>query len=440
MAAVRAMAWVVLTVAAVTGAPAQSPSLPARSVDPVWSRIVPLRELSIEQDASGDVANGQRLKEAIDTLRPGDRLRVGGGTWSLEKKLTVDLMGTKDSPIWIEAHPGDKVVITRVDAKQNLMDVGSQKLTRFLAIRGFEFTGGSAGVRLHRCQDVWFDGNEVHHTEEAALTANSQNTARLHITRNHLHHTGGYGEGMYLGANNGAWITHGSVIALNHVHDTGGKQGDGIELKQGSYGNWIVGNTVHDTNYPAILVYGTAGKAPNRIERNICWGSKTNVMQVQGEALVRNNLLLGGGIGFHTHDHQGETRDLVFVHNTIVTQGLGADLATWGGRTGMVFANNAVYTLAGPAIRCENGSAGVRFEGNVVLGAVEGADAAGFAEGRGLHDFRGMDWNALLRDARPSEGSPLVDAGAAAHAVWEDLHGRERGSLVDVGCVERDER
>jgi hypothetical protein len=119
------------------------------------------------------------------------------------------------------------------------------------------------------------------------------NTSRLFLTRNHLHHGGGHGEGMYLGANEGEFIMSESVIALNHIHDCKGEsQGDGIEVKQGSWGNLIAENDVHDTQYPCITVYGTAGKPVNIIERNLCRRSADSTMQVQGEAIVRNNVLI----------------------------------------------------------------------------------------------------------------------------------------------------
>ena len=39
---------------------------------------------------------------------------------------------------------------------------------------------------------------------------------------------------------------------------------------------------------------GTAGKPVNIIERNLCRRSANSTMQVQGEAIVRNNVLIGG--------------------------------------------------------------------------------------------------------------------------------------------------
>src|SRR5690606_38988647 len=174
--------------------------------------------------------------------------------------------------------------------------------------------------------------------------ANSADTARLWLTRNEVHDTAGSGEGLYLGAARGAFVTAFSVIAHNHVYRCSGMQGDGIELKQGSYGNHIVGNVVHDTNYPCILLYGTGGRQPNVVERNVCYRSNDVVLQVQGEAIVFNNALFGGTAGFTSHDHEGATRDLVFAHNTVLCPGRAVSLAAWGGRPGMAFLNNAIYS------------------------------------------------------------------------------------------------
>jgi len=409
-----------------------------RAFEPTWAQTTPRRELELDYDyVISTVQNGARLASTVNSLRAGDRLFVGEGIWTFGPAFEVSLQGTADAPIWIEARAGQRVVITRADARQNLINVGSPSKgpSRFLCLRGLELRGGSAGLRLHQCSDVWIDGCEIHHTGEAGLTANTQHTDQLFITRNHIHHTGGYGEGMYLGANNGAVIMSRSVIAANHVHHCSGHQGDGIEIKQGSWGNWIVGNTVHDTQYPCLLVYGTGGKAVNVIENNILYGSEAVVLQVQGEALVRNNLVMGGAIGFHSHDHQSQTVDLALIHNTIVVEGLGADLASWNDRDGMVFANNAVYSKEGRAVVAEHGAQGVAMAGNVVLGAVQGAPATGFSSGRGLSDFRALSWDGSMQDPRPSEASALHGRGDRRFAVWADLFGMERAKQVGAGCA-----
>ncbi len=58
------------------------------------------------------------------------------------------------------------------------------------------------------------------------------------------------------------------------------------------------------------------------------------------------------------------------VHDTIVNAGRTANLSSWDGRAGMVFANNAVYSRDAESVRFPGGSTGVTLAGNVVLGGV----------------------------------------------------------------------
>jgi hypothetical protein len=286
------------------------------------------------------------------------------------------------------------------------------------------------------CNNVWFDRNLVHDLKDIGVSANSYDCSYLYLTRNEIHHTGGLGEGLYLGGNYGSVILRDSVIALNHVHHTyGTDQGDGIELKQGSYGNWIVGNYVHDTNYPCILVGGTNGKPINVIERNVCHTSINEVMQVQGEALVVNNLLVNGLFAFYSADHQGTTTNLKVVHNTIVNTGNAAILGQWAGKAGMVFANNACYSKTGMAIGFGNGTAGVTVSGNVASGTIYNV-SSGYKLGGGLADFVALTWNATQINGVPSTGSTLIGAGDPVWEALQDLTGALRTGTVEAGCLD----
>lgn len=280
---------------------------------PEWSAIAPKRVIS----HAG--ADGEALVKTVEALQPGDKLEIATGTYSVDRMWDVRVSGTREAPIWITADEGATVILTRPDAKQNVINIGQGGPVAFLCLRGLEFTGGSHGMRLGHCSEVWIDQCHIHHTGGVCLSANSADTRRLFLTRNHIHHGAGHAEGMYLGGNNASVIMSESVIALNHIHDCRGDQGDGIEVKQGSWGNLVAENHVHDTNYPCITVYGTAGKPVNIIERNLCYNSADSVMQVQGEAIVRNNILINGaGAGFASTDHQGKTLNLQVIHNTIL--------------------------------------------------------------------------------------------------------------------------
>ncbi len=404
--------------------------------DPPWSTAQPAQVIALDHDPlKSSIQNGAALKAAIAVLQPGDRLELGSGVWSVNSYFTIDRVGTAAAPIWIAAQAGATPVLTRPDALQNAVNVGAGGGARYLVLEGLEITGGDTALKIYDAMNLWIDLCEIHHCAGAGIAANTVDTAFLYITRNEIHHTAGTAEGMYLGANNAAAVTHGSVVALNHVHDTAGTQGDGIELKQGSWGNWIAENQVHDTQYPCILVYGTGGNPPNLIERNVCYRSGDNVMQVQGEALVRNNLLVDGAQGFQSHDHQGMSVDLVFVHNTIVNTGRGANLQSWNARPGMVFANNAVYSQGAESVRFGNGSLGVAIAGNVVLGPVVGA-SSGFSPGVGLSDFVDVAWNASSLDATPTAAGALIGRADPSWLVPSDLSGAALVPPYEPGCLD----
>lgn len=409
------------------------------SIEPDWADNTRGRTLRLPYDPRKSAEdNGAALWSALTQLQPGDTLKVSRGTYSIDRLTNLVLRGTERKPIWVigaEEEGDEKPVITRPDARQNVLNIasGDNDLTEFACIRGFEFTGGSSIMRIYNARDFWVDRCEFHNPGAESITANTRDTERLFITRNHLHHMENAGatcEGMYLGANNGKVRMSYSVIAENHVHDCRGTQGDGIEVKQGSHHNWIVGNTVHDTNYPCILVYGTDGNGVNVIERNTCWGSGDNTIQVQGEAIVRNNLIMAAkGSGFASTDHQGKTCNLAVVHNTIITSGRGMNLSSWNDRDGMLLANNVVYSERGEAIRFPNGAARVTVAGNVTVGNVVGI-TTGFTRGDGLDDFVDVAWDGSARDAHPVKRSAPTSAADRDHLLETDLHAAERKGRV----------
>ncbi|MEZ6015946.1 MAG: right-handed parallel beta-helix repeat-containing protein [Planctomycetota bacterium] len=426
--------------AGVAGAAPQS-SMAGRELRPeyvpAWASAPVAREVALDFDpALTEVANGARLRSAVAALQPGDRLTIGAGVWSVSSLFTVTLTGTAQAPIRIEARAGATPVLTRPDAGQNLINFGDAASTpRFLLLRGFELRGGSIGVRIERADDLWLDELHVHHTGAACVRASNHDTARLYVTRCELSHSSqvnGTGEGLYIGANSAAAVSRDAVVALNHVHDTGGTQGDGIELKQGSFGCLIAENVVHDTLYPGILVYGSGGGARNVIEGNVIWATVANPFQVQGEALVRNNVVFGGAnAAFVSFDHQGQVRDLEVVHNTFVTTtGDAARLQHWGGRPGMVLANNALYSQAGRSLNFLSGAAGVTLAGNVVFGPTWNDGGAVHTSANGASDFVDVAFDGARRDAHPTLGGALFGAAAAPFVSPSDATGAARVSAA----------
>ncbi len=397
----------------------------AVTYQPEWAAIAPKRVIQHTD------SNGGALVKAVAALQPGDKLEIAAGTYSVDRMWDVSVSGSREAPIWITAAVGAQVIFTRPDEKQNVINIGQSAPVSFLCLRGLEFTGGSHGMRLGHCSDVWIDQCHIHHTNGVCLSANSADTQRLHLTRNHIHHGAGHAEGMYLGANNGEHIMSESVIALNHIHDCRGDQGDGIEVKQGSWGNLVAENHVHDTNYPCITVYGTAGKPVNIIERNFCYNSADNVMQVQGEAIVRNNVLINGaGAGFASTDHQGKTLNLQVIHNTILNGTHAFRGGSWNDREGMILANNILYSRDANALHYANGNAGVLSTGNIVFGD---GPKDGCVKGRGFEDFPGVTLDGRKHDATPAADANLAHADAK-YLLPTDFHGKPR-TKNDSGAI-----
>ncbi len=408
----------------------------ASNYEPFWTSVQPKNIIKVIcQPNATDLQNGDALVKAVQQLIPGDQLVISGGTYSVNRLWDLSVSGTAEAPIWIVADQDAKVIITRPDARQNVLNVGHGQPVAYVCLRGLEFTGGSHGIRLGQCQNVWVDQCHIHHTQEVCLSANSADTNQLYLTRNTIHDGNGTAEGMYLGGNNGDVIMSESVIALNHVFNCRGSQGDGIEVKQGSWGNLIAENRIHDCNYPCITVYGTGGKPANVIERNVCYRSLDSVMQVQGEAIVRNNLLIDGKNGaFASTDHQGKTLNLHVIHNTMINSAHAFRGGSWNARSNMVLANNVIYSRAQNALHFANGYEGVTIAGNVVFGD---GPKAGSTLGHGLQDFQKLTWDAEQRDATPTLQSTFQH-GVAEFGLPVDLNGNPRETTAIIsGAVVR---
>lgn len=419
----------------------RTPPWETGSIYPTWKKVAPAREIKIEYDSDeSSVQNGQRLHTALAALVAGERLKIGAGQYTFARKVTLDLQGTETAPISIEALDNEQPpILTRSDARQNLLNIGERQPSRFLKLQGLELVGGSVGIRFGNCDNIWLDQCEIHRAEHGGITANTHNTSQVFLTNNHLHHfEKGTGEAMYLGANHSKAVMTYSVIANNHVHHCSGSQGDGIELKQGSHHNWIVGNKIHDTKYPCLIAYGTDGNGVNLLEQNLLYNGKSQGLQVQGEAIVRNNIVFHTeGDGFLSTDHQGKTRNLMFMHNTIVTAGRGVNLSSWGGREGMVFANNAIYSRDNLAVRFPTGCALVKIAGNVVLGGIQGcSNREGFSNGKGLDDFTSATLSSSEVKFSPAKNSALLNSANSSFTTEEDFTGTKFDKRTTAGAIE----
>ena len=376
------------------------------------------------------------VEAMINALQPGDELVVSGGTYTLTERFSFSIAGTESAPIVIRAADGETPVLHRPNANQNIVDIDDAE---HVTIRGMEFSGGSAGIRISGARFLTIEDCEVHDTGDVAIRANDSGVTyeSLRILRNHIHHTNNTGEGMYLGCNNAGCEVVSSLIEGNYIHHTNQpsvSQGDGIELKEGSFGNVIRDNVIHDTNYPCILTYASNG-APNIIERNVMWNCGDHGIQSAADAVIRNNIILGAsadGIAMQPHQ-SGSPSELLIVHNTVLNAG-GNAVSLRGISGSVLIANNALYALDGWAFFVNGGTSGLAFEGNAGMGGVfEGSLT--MLVGDVNVDFVGASFSgAPPMDVFPAQGSALEAAGSAAHVVADDFNGTAREGVPDVGA------
>ncbi|HVU04210.1 MAG TPA: right-handed parallel beta-helix repeat-containing protein [Polyangiaceae bacterium] len=388
--------------------------------------------------AAGKTVNigpGDDLPGAIAALSAGDELVLAGGTYSVSSRLSVGVSGAQGSPIVIRGADGATATITRPDANQNTINVDS---AQWVELRNLDVTGGSHGIRITDSSHVTIADCHVHDTGDVGISANAPGSdyADLHFVHDQVDHTGGTGEGFYLGCNDDGCRIHDSVIEKNWVHDTKDNvsQGDGIEVKDGSYGNAIRDNVIHDTGYPCIIVYGNAGHGGvNTIERNAMWSCGDHGIQAAADAVIQNNLIFSpASDGIHSQVHQSASPgNLQILHNTVISNN--AAYSASGVVGTILLANNALYAL-GNAINLTGTLTGVTATGNVGVGGVQGVSSGFSATGNAANDFVDVDFTAAHRNAYPKAGSALIAAGDPAHVVADDFDGTDRAGVADVGA------
>ncbi|MGB0133462.1 right-handed parallel beta-helix repeat-containing protein [Dokdonella sp.] len=385
-----------------------------------------------------EITPADNYRSAMQNLVAGDTLILHGGSYPLSSYFELTLNGTVQAPITIRAAVGENPVISYVNASQNIVNIRNSS---HLVIDGIEFTGGSRGIRLTASSDITIQNCHVHHTAANAISANDVGSvyARLTFVHNEIDHAGGTAEGFYLGCNNDDCRIHDSLIANNYIHHLNGAgvtQGDGIEIKAGSYANIVRDNVIHDTRYPGITLYHTNGNgAPNLIERNVVWASGDNGIQVTADAIVRNNIVLSAvahGIGIHG-SQGGSVGNLSIINNTVLKAS--GDALHINDITGSVLiANNALYAQSGRAVYADGTTSLVTMSANVGTGSLDGVGSGFNASGNITTDFASANYTgAPPMDLVPTAGLLVATANAATLAQ-DDFNAVPRTPQFDVGA------
>ena len=386
-----------------------------------------------------EIGPSDNLQAAVNALLPGDELVLRGGTYTLSSRFTINLTGTAEAPIVIRAKTGEIPVIVYPSSAQNTINV---EFSQYVTLRGLEVTGGSHGIRLRESSFITIEECHIHHTDDVALSANYSGSSYegLVLRRNHIHDTDHTGEGMYLGCNYNGCQMFDSLIEGNYIHHTDGptvSQGDGIEIKEGSFNNLVRDNVIHDTNYPCILTYSTVGNGgPNIIERNLMWGCGDHAIQSAADALIRNNIILGAvADGIRNQPHQtGVPSNLVITHNTVLAPSNSA-IRSNSISGSVVIANNALYAQNGDAIRVSGDTSQLAVVANAGDGSTTGIGAGFDSSGSLAADLMAASYSGQLpQNVYPKNSPHLVSGASMAYLVSDDFNALARGRDNDIGA------
>jgi hypothetical protein len=268
---------------------------------------------------------------------------VQPGVYSSRERLDLKLNGTANAPIVIEAQ-GAGVVITRPDPTENVINITD---STFFALGGIEVTGGSTGVRIQTASELMIYNSTIYDVGNVGISLNLRNTSSVYLVDNEIFGTKGNGEGIYAGSHDGTRTTHDSFFVGNYIHDLAAgpeSQGDGIEIKNRSYGNTVKWNYIVGTKYPGVTVYGAgqAGMPVNTIQENIILNSEDSGIQVTADALVQGNWISGKNVGIASRPFGNtKSRNVKILGNTIITDTFGIKVSQWNNSDNWI-ANNLI--------------------------------------------------------------------------------------------------
>lgn len=388
------------------------------------------------------------IQSMTDDLQAGDTLLIAPGTYDMDTWNIRNLAGEPGA--WIHIRPQSGTVVIRGVAANNVINVSNvhRVVIQDLEITYTGMTNGVDGIKFRggaSDHHVVLHGLHVHHVTGVGINSKANQASFLDISRCHIHDTGATGEGIYLGCHPGDCWVYDTVVRGNWVHDTRGDQGDGIEIKRGSYRTVVEDNVVYRTaGYPGITMYRSdrgAIEDNNIVRRNVVWQAVEGIFAV-AETTIENNVVFDCTYGINTRNYGGwGMSDLVLRHNTVYASGsIGLILDNWDVATGRMEArNNAIYqeTPAGLAIDADDGIGGATVEGNRHHGVSE---VAGSTAGPDPSvEFANASVVPGSVDLYPAPGSGLIDAAVSSAGPDEDFNRGPRphgATPADVGAYE----
>ncbi|MDP3879152.1 MAG: DUF1565 domain-containing protein [Dehalococcoidales bacterium] len=219
----------------------------------------------------GTIASPFRtIQEALQIVQPGDTIKLADGTYN--ETLKTISAGTPAAQIIIEPVDGSHPILDGGGGNMVLLTIGHSYYT----VRGIEFTNAKVGVRIEYATGVIFENNSIHHTGNEGMKLHFLSNDNI-IRNNKIWTTGIYGnaEGIYIGTapeQRSRYLGQpdvciNNIISGNEIWDVD----EGIDIKEDSSFNTVVGNIVHearDTNSGGINVRGDSNYFYNNLSYN----------------------------------------------------------------------------------------------------------------------------------------------------------------------------
>lgn len=358
--------------------------------------------------ATRTIHAGDDLYGMLATLGPGEVVEVEAGTYTSPGFAPMTWSGTASRPIVVRAAMGARPLLVNTPGNNNLDLYGS-----YFTLRGFEMTGGDIGVRI-AADHATLEDLDIHDVLDQGITCNrpGMDCSNIAIRRVEIASTGGLqtGTAITLGCSDSSCSMNTAIVEGCYIHDTMGSAGAGIAVWKHS-GVTVRDDVFYRTPGPAVVYQMSAGSGRDVVERNLVYLTQNNGIQIEGQIIVRNNLVVAAGQdGIASRKQDGSPPiNVDILHNTISANTTCIHALDWSGSS-YVVANNAVSCTTSLDL---SGTPTVAQNLDVVAGDV------------------GVPPNVY-----PPAGSNLIDKADGAHSVADDFNGTLRTGVSDVGGYE----
>lgn len=183
-----------------------------------------------------DVSTAAQLKAALAAARPGDTIRLADGTYTGNFKATVP--ATASARIVLTGSP--RAVLTAGGGYGLHLNGAS-----YWTVHGVTVTGGQKGIMMDGANGVVIDSVTVHGLDMEGVHFRNSSSDGV-ISNSRIYDTGrngrGMGEGVYVGTANTLSDRSDGVQVLHNTIGPG-VGGEGVDIKEGTTGARIIGNT-----------------------------------------------------------------------------------------------------------------------------------------------------------------------------------------------------